>query len=152
MKRKRSGSQGEVDLKLDVSKAYDRVNWSFLKSRMEQMGFTKKWIDWTMLCITTVSYSICFNGSLVGPIEPRRGLRQGDPLSPYLFLFCVEGLSNLITNAAREGKIQGSIVAANAPAVTHLLFADDSFLFFQARAEEVCYIKDILQKYEVCSG
>lgn len=76
MKQKKRGAEGEVALKIDVSKAYDRVDWGFLKNQMQRMGFLKKWIDWVMLCVTTVSYSINFNGSQVGPITPRRGLRQ----------------------------------------------------------------------------
>ena len=107
MRRLRKGRTGEVALKLDVSKAYDRVDWNFLKGRMEQMGFDQKWIDWIMLCVTTVSYSFCFNGAQVGLVIPKRGLHQGDPLSPYLFLFCVEGLSRLISTAAENGTIHG---------------------------------------------
>lgn len=152
MKRKNYGNEGEVALKLDVSKAYDRVNWVYLKSRMIEMGFSEKWINWVMLCVTTVSYSICFNGSNVGHIVPRRGLRQGDPLSPYLFLLCVEGLSNTITQAARDGRITGSKVSPHAPAITHLLFADDSFLFFKADREEVLAVKSLLNAYECQSG
>lgn len=83
-----------------------------------------------MLCVTTVSYMVSFNGSTVGPINPSRGLRQGDPLSPYLFLFCVEGLSLSLSKAASEGSITGCQISPSAPKVTHMLFADDSFLFF----------------------
>lgn len=116
------------------------------------MGFSERWIDWIMLCVSTVSYSVNFNGSQIGPIIPRRGLRQGDPLSPYLFLLCVEGLSCSIKKAAEEGTIKGCKIHANAPAVTHLLFADDSFLFCKATKEEVGEIKGILKKYELNSG
>lgn len=100
------------------------------------MGFSKVWIKWIMLCVTTVSYSVCFRGSQVGPITPRRGLRQGDPSSPYLFLICVEGLSMPISKIAVEGKISGCRISPNVPSITHLLFIDDSFLFFKATTEE----------------
>lgn len=152
MKQKKRGAEGVVALKLDVSKAYDRVDWEFLQHQMEQMGFSKKWIDWVMLCVTTVSYTVNFNSDQVGPISPRRGLRQGDPLSPYLFLICVEGLSRSITQVAEECKISGCRVHEQAPVITHLLFADDSFLFCKATMEEVGEFKRILKLYETFSG
>lgn len=152
MKRKNRGSEGEVALKLDISKAYDWVDWNFLRNRMKAMGFSDKWIKWIMLCVTTVSYMINFNGITVGPIVPSRGLRQGDSLSPYLFLFCVEGLSESISRAAEEGHISGCQIASNAPRVTHLLFVDDSFLFFKSTEAEALSIKSLLNRYEANSG
>lgn len=71
MKQKKKGTDGGVALKLDVSKAYDRVSWEFLKYQLHRMGFSNKWIAWVMLCVTTVSYTVCFNGSQVGPIIPK---------------------------------------------------------------------------------
>lgn len=130
MRHKKKGEDGEIALKLDVSKAYDRVDWSYLKQRMVAMGFCDVWIQWMMRCVTTVVYEFYFNGMTVGPITPERGLRQGDPLSPYLFLFCVEGLSISLDKAAGRSEITGCKVSSSAPAITHLLFADDSFLFF----------------------
>ncbi|XP_074378321.1 uncharacterized protein LOC141719854 [Apium graveolens] len=152
MRRKSRGRDGEIALKLDISKAYDRVNWSYLKARMQAMGFCRKWIQWIMLCVTTVSYDFCFNGTSVGPVCPSRGLQQGDPLSPYLFLLCVEGLSNSLDKAAMEGNIHGSQVSNTAPIITHLLFADDSFLFFCANLAETTVVKSLLNDYEALSG
>ncbi|XP_074336668.1 uncharacterized protein LOC141673834 [Apium graveolens] len=152
MKGDKRSSEGEVTLKLDISKAYDRVNWDYLKNRMQALGFSSKWISWVMRCVTTVSYEVCFNGMSVGPIIPKRGLRQGDPLSPYLFLFCVEGLSNLLNAAAEEGYIHGGRVCTAAPEITHLLFVDDSFLFFKATREEALRVKGILNDYADSSG
>lgn len=104
---------------------------------MKQMGFSKKWIDWIMFCVTTVNYSIFCNGFQVGHVMPRRGLHRGDPLSPYLFLFCIERLSHLIKNAAANGRVHDCQISENAPDGTHLLFTDDNFLFFRASEEEV---------------
>ena len=113
-------------LKLDMSKAYDRVEWSFLKDVMVRMGFNSKWIALVMECITSVSYSLLVNGEPHGHITPTRGIRQGDPLSPYLFLLCSEGLHRLIQAVANNGDIKGVSICRNGPKLTHLLFADDS--------------------------
>ena len=85
MKQKNKGNVGEVTLKIDISKAYDRLCWDYLKIIMLKMGFAPKWVDWIMLCVSTVTCSISVNGKLVDPIKPKRGLRHGIPLSPYLF-------------------------------------------------------------------
>ncbi|EPS71400.1 hypothetical protein M569_03359 [Genlisea aurea] len=82
-----------------------------------------------MLAITSVSYSLVINGEQVGHIAPKRGLRQGDPLSPFLFLICAEGLSSLLTSAELSNEIKGFRVSRNAPSISHLSFADDVMIF-----------------------
>jgi hypothetical protein len=122
-----------VALKLDISKAYDRIDWDYLRGIMTKMGFSTRWVSWIMMCVESVDYNVIVNDRLVGPITPSRGLRQGDPLSPYLFILCAEGLSALIRHAEARGDIHGVKICRNAPIVSHLLFADDSFLFFQSK-------------------
>lgn len=152
MKSKTRGKQGEVALKLDISKAYDRLDWDYLRDIQNTMGFSQKWISWIMLCVETVDYSVILNGSMIGPVVPGRGLRQGDPLSPYLFILCAEGLSALIRKAEGRGDIHGIKICRNAPIVSHLLFADDCFLFFRAEESEAMIMKEILSTYENASG
>ena len=116
------------------------------------MGFSGKWIQWIMMCVETVDYSVIMNKEMVGLIIPGRGLRQGDPLSPYLFILCAEGLSALIKNAETRWALQGVRVCRIAPRVSHLLFADDCFLFFQAEENQAIVMKQILSQYEEASG
>ena len=123
-------------LKLDMSKAYDKVEWGFLKKVMMKMGFASKWINLMMECISSVSYSILVNGAPKDLITPTKGLRQGDLLSPYLFLLCAEGLNGLLTQASNNGLIRGISLSRGGPRLTHLFFADDSLLFCRSNREE----------------
>ncbi|KAH9786019.1 reverse transcriptase domain-containing protein [Citrus sinensis] len=152
LKRKKQGKARTAALKIDMSKAYNRVEWSFLKLMMLRMGFDEGWVELVMMCVSTVRYKVLRNGVEVGPIVPSRGLRQGDPLSPYLFIICAEGLSSLIRNRERAGLIHGVKVARRAPAVSHLFFADDCFLFFKAQHNEARIMKSILAVYGAASG
>lgn len=123
-------------IKTDMSKAYDRVEWSFLETLLENMGFDHKWVRWVMSCITTVSYTILLNGQTHGLIKPECGIRQGDPLSPFLFILCAEALAHVLNMAKKNWKLQGIKLSKNGPAVHHLLFADDSLLMCRADTEE----------------
>ena len=105
-----------------------------------------------MQCITSVSYLVLVNGAAYGSIKPSRGLRQGDPLSPSLFLLCAKGLSAIINEAVRNHSLFGISVCRNSPRITHLFFADDSILFCKASSDECQELKLILQKYENASG
>lgn len=130
MKRRSKGQMGLAALKVDMSKAYDRVEWGFLEAVMRKMGFDPQWIKWIMMCVKSVTYYVLVQGRKVGPIIPSRGLRQWYPLSPYLFLFSAEALSYIISAYSTEGLIKGCKISKNAPQLTHLFFADDSIFFF----------------------
>ena len=107
LNQKRSGKIGEMVLKLDMSKTFDRVEWGCLRDIMQKMGFDSKWITFMMQCVISVTYSIRLNGKPHGHITPTRGLRQGDPISPFLFLFCAESLSSLLQQAIFTGSLRG---------------------------------------------
>ena len=119
-----------------MSKTYDRVEWDYLKRVMEKMGFHVKWVKLIMACITTAHFFVLVNGNPTDYILPSKGLRQGDPLSPYLFLFCVEGLTALIRKAETDGFIRGVAASRGGPCISHLLFADDSLLFCHVAVDE----------------
>ena len=152
MHNNKLGREGAMALKLDMSKAYDRVEWRYLEAVMEKMGFHQKWIELMLECISSVSYSVLINGEPHGNIHPSRGLRQGDPLSPYLFLLCAEGLHSLIKKAKSSGDIQGVSLCRGGPKITHLFFADDSLLFIKATTTACDQIQSILGQYERASG
>ena len=152
LNKKRQGSNGVAAIKLDMSKAYDRVEWSFLQKMLKKMGFQERWINLIMKCVSTVSYRIKVNGEYTEQIFPQRGLRQGDPLSPYLFILCAEGLSAMLQKAEHEGKIMGVKVCREAPRINHIFFADDSLVFMRAHRNDVEELKRILHVYEKASG
>ena len=132
MHARQKGKKGSLALKLDISKAYDRVEWQFLQKIMEKMGFPAVWIERVMSCVTTPTFSILVNGKPYGMVHPSRGIRQGEPLSSYLFLLCAEGFTTLLAKAELEGRIRGVSICKGAPRVTTLMFAYDSLLFCQA--------------------
>lgn len=116
------------------------------------MGFPPNITNTIMSCITSVSFSILINGHPTDPFNPKRGIRQGDPLSPYIFILCAEVLSGLINKEQRNGHITGVAIATNAPAISHLLYADDSILFCRAKLDEATAIMNVLKTYQQASG
>ena len=139
-------------LKLDMSKAYDRVEWVWLEKIMEKLGFAERWICHVMKCVTSVNYEIRVNGSPIGSITPTRGIRQGDPLLPYLFLLCAEGLSSLIKASVANGVMKGISVCIEEPKLSHLFFANDSLIFCRASLEDCDELQRVLGVYERASG
>ena len=152
MKHHQSGKSGFMALKLDMSKAYDRVEWKYLEQLMKGMGFANRWVALMMECISTVSYSILINGEPSPIVHPTRSIRQGDPLSPYLFLLCTEGLHSLLHHAAESAQIRGVSICKKGPQLTHLFFTDDSLLFCRSSTFECLKIQNILDSYERASG
>ena len=119
---------------------------------MRLMGFNGRWIHLFMGCVKKILYSVLVNGEPCGMIQPTRGIRQGDPLSPFLFLLCTEGLNGLIKRAKNNGDIHRFSLCRRRPKLTRLLFADDSLLFCRATMEECGKVLEILNRYEEASG
>lgn len=129
-------------LKLDISKAYDRVKWAFLRQTMSKLGFKEKWIKSVIDCITTSSFSVIINGTPKGMITPQRGLRYGCPLSTHLFITCPEAFSNLLTQAEKEKPIYGLRFKQHI-CISHLLFTCDNLIFSRALFKYCQHLKDI---------
>ena len=115
---KHKGKTCDVALKLDASKAFDSVSWSYLQTILNKLGFCSQWVTWMMMCIQTVKYHVIFNGNRIGSTIPERGLRQGFPLSPYLYIICVEGLSAIIKNHEIRGKLHGVRICRTALSIS----------------------------------
>lgn len=145
LKRKRRGRDGPMTIKLDMSKAYDRIEWAYLKAVLIKMGYDAWWIHLILQCVCSVSYHVTHAKREVDPILPNRGIRQGDLLSPYLFILCVEGLSALLKNFEQKKWIQGIKVCRSAPGISHMLFADDSYLFCKANEESTTHMLRLMQ-------
>jgi len=146
------GKEGFMAVKLDMSKAYDRLEWDFVEGVLRRLGFADRLVDLIMSCIRTVSYSLLINGQPQGHIKPSRGIRQGDPLSPYIFVLCAEVLSSMLKQSSMEGLVSGVPVSRGGTRIQHLLFADDCLLFCRANLNEWGHIHSLLCRYEEASG
>ena len=152
MKKKTIGQKGFVGMKLDMAKAYDRVEWEFLKAILVSIGFLPKWIELIWRCISTTSFSILLNGIPCKSFKPSRGLRQGDHLSLYLFIVCAEVFFSLLICAQNRRAIHSIKNAQQALKSSHLFFADGSILFIRATHQDIRTTKDILQPYQKALG
>jgi hypothetical protein len=132
-------------------KAYDSVSWNFILHCLGCFGAPRKFIAWIRECISSPSYSIALNGSLVGYFPGQKGLRQGDPLSPYLFVMAMEILSLLLEEAAKNSQF-GFHPKCHSLKLTHLCFADDLLIFTAASLHSIKLIKNVLYEFEDISG
>ena len=149
------GNEKGILCKLDIEKAYDHIRWDFLLQMLERMGFGPKWIRWINWCISTASFSVLINGSPSGFFRSSRGLRQGDPLSPYLFVIGMEALSCLLKRAVEGNFIAGCRFGGRDGGeivISHILYADDTIIFCDANAEQLMYLRWTLMWFEAFSG
>ncbi|RVW46009.1 LINE-1 reverse transcriptase-like [Vitis vinifera] len=150
-KRKENG----LICKLDIEKAYDSINWRFLMKVLVKMGFGSRWLEWMWWCISTAKFSVMINGVPAGFFSNSKGLRQGDPISPYLFVLGMEVLSILIRRAVDGGFLSGCNIKGRGEEemiVSHLLFADDTIIFCEANKEQVSALSWVLAWFEAASG
>jgi hypothetical protein len=141
--------------KLDIEKAYDHVDWNFLLYMLRRCGFNEKWRRWIYACISTVHFSILVNGSPSGFFPSSRGLRQGDPLSPLLFLIVMEALSKMLDKAVERGYLAGFQVdnlGHNALSISHLFFADDTLTMCGADADQLWHLRGIFIWFQAIFG
>jgi hypothetical protein len=139
-------------LKIDLMKAYDSVNWEFMIHCLHCFGFLEKFLSWIRECITSPRFSVCLNGTLVGYFEEKNGLRQGDPLSPYLYVLAMEVFSRIMaeyTDVTSGFKFHPKCLKMK---LTHLCFAEDLLIFSVASLGSINVIKNTLVEFEELSG
>ena len=141
--KRRSGEEGVV-FKIDFEKAYDHVDWGFLDHVLQRKGFSQKWRSWMRGCLSSSSFAILVNGNAKGWVKASRGLRQGDPLSPFLFTLVADVLSRLMIRAKETGITEGFLVGRDRTRVSLLQFADDTIFFSKASLDLLQNLKIIL--------
>jgi len=143
---------GNLIIKLDMEKAYDRLSWDFLFAVLKKFGFSDFWLGLIKQCVTGNSFSLLVNGSSTEFIRSSWGLRQGDPISPALFILAEEVLSRGITELHSRGQATAFQVLRRCPPVTHLLFADDTVIFTNGSKNSLKNLMHFLKAYETGSG
>ena len=148
----RSYKENAFMLKADITKAFDTVKWPFVVQAMRMANFPSDLISLIQSCWSQARVTILVNGSGQGFITPTRGLRQGCPLSPYLFILAMELLTRQFQISLQAGNIKGIRLARSAPPITHILYADDLMVMGRAEEGEVQTIKQIFHEFEKQSG
>ena len=136
-----------MTIKVDLEKVYDRLRWDFIEETLEAIGIPEKLRNVIMYCITSSSMRLIWNGQPTEEFLPTRGIRQGDPLCPYIFVFFMERLSHLISVEVQNGGWKLLSVARNAPKISHLFFAHDLVLFAKASCDQVVIITRVLDAF-----
>ena len=130
-----------------MEKAFDRLEWSFIRMVLIRFGFSENIIKLILSCVSTTSTSLLFNGSKLQPFCPSRGIRQGDPISPYLFLLCMEFLGAQITKMCEDNKWDMVRASRGGPSFSHVFFADDIMLFAKANSKNCNAIMEVLNNF-----
>ena len=143
----KKGRVGYMAIKVDLKKAYDKIEWSFIREVLMNANLPQNLINLIMSCVSSVSTSILFNGGNMEPIFPSRGIRQGDPLSPYLFILCMEALGYLVDEKCKDKSWSPVKSSNNGVAFSHLFFVDDLVLFAKADFVNCSTIWDVLDSF-----
>ncbi|CAH9140209.1 unnamed protein product, partial [Cuscuta epithymum] len=139
-------------IKLDMAKAFDRLSWTFLKSILSKFGFSDSFISLVMGHLKATYFSVIINGVPKGFFQPGRGVKQGDPLSPFLFILATEALSRGLKDLMADNKIKPYWIGQCGFPVSHLSFADDILIFINGDARSLQNFKKFLGLYQRASG
>ena len=150
--RYKKGRSGYMMVKIDFEKAYDRLRWKFIRETLMELRLPQLMVDVVMNCIESAKLNILWNGEPMEAFQPSRGIRQGDPLSPYLYVLCMERLSHLIDREVQLGSWKPVRASRNGPPISNLAFADDLILFSEASVEQAEIMMNCLSTFCGVSG
>lgn len=145
------GGQPICSLNVDIMKAFDSISWNFLIQLLQALDFLHTFVHWIDECVTSPKYSINLNGQAVGFFSGQRELRQGDPLSPYLFVLCMQVFSELLIKAVNEEKVHYHATCSKIK-LSHLCFADDLIIFTAATQASLLGVFSILTDFHSLFG
>lgn len=140
-----------ITLKIDIAKAFDTLNWDFLFICLSSLQVPQDYLRLLRACVCTPNFTIGYNGTVQGYFKSKKGLRQGDPLSPYLFVIAMNCLSTMLNKAAEDGRFAYHEKCRTAR-LTHLCFADDLLIFTDGSLSSVQAILEVLKEFELHSG
>ena len=138
---------GFIAIKLELQKAYDKVNWGFIQAVLFKFSFDEGFISWIIACISTVSFKVLVNGGKLEQFKPTQGIRQGDPLSSCIFILGQEILSRILDHEFCSKNISGVKASIGGPAITHVMYVDDIILFSKATRNDASNIVSCVEKY-----
>lgn len=136
-----------VAIKIDLHKAYDKLRWEFIEDTLKEARFPLPFINLVMACISSVSMQVMWNRKASDPFWPSRGIHQGDLISPYLFVLCIERLAHAIKEKVDSKEWQPLKVTRYGPSLSHLFFADDLILFARVTREQMKLINKVLDDF-----
>ncbi|KAJ7962301.1 Ribonuclease H [Quillaja saponaria] len=146
------GKKKFMMIKVDLQKAYGRLSWSFIRNTLELAGLDRQTSSAIMRCITSTNFKIIWNGGTTEEVQASRGIRQGNPLSPYIFVLCMERQGHLIEDKVKQGVWKPFKISKDGPQILHLMFADDLLLFAEASTRQAEIIHDTLVEFGLASG
>lgn len=147
MKENKNG----IICRVDFEKAFDNINWNCVDIVLERFGFGNIWRGWIKWCITQARFAVLINGEATSMFKNYKGIRQGDPISPFIFIMVAEILSKMISKAASNGLLSGFQVETNSTTITHLQFADDLMVFLDDSTDQVTNLKNVLFAFQLIS-
>lgn len=147
----RENGTKRITIKVDIAKEFDTLSWNFLFSCLVAFNLPMEFISWIRACVCTTSFTVGYNGAINGFFKGTRGLRQGDPLSPYLFVIALNNLSLMLNKAAQDMRFNYHLNCSSSR-LTHLCFADDLLIFMDGSLESVQAVLQVLREFELRSG